>query len=101
MKSAFRYKSIDPAASRPYLAFYPVSDVSFFYSPEFDSIPATSDYFPGPSHACFDFAAFDTRVLEFIHEYEKPGSSPGNFTFHSLSPLTKSWWGLGEGELRS
>ncbi|KFY76852.1 hypothetical protein V499_03630 [Pseudogymnoascus sp. VKM F-103] len=75
--SAFRYKNIDPKADRPYLAMYPVSDVDWLGSPEFSSIPNTSDCFPGPSHKCFDYADFDTRFYEFIHSYEKPGAPAG------------------------
>jgi len=77
VNSAARYKSIDPASKNPYLALYPVSDVTWLGGDEFHSIPVTSDYFPGPSHACFEFAQFDTRYYEFVHGYEKPGARAG------------------------
>ena len=83
MNTAFRYKNIDPKADLPYLAMYPVSDMNWFESKEFSSIPLTSDYFPGPGHRCFDSAYFDTRFYDFIHSYEKPGVQAGAFSFSS------------------
>ena len=86
--SAFRYRSIDPKADRPYLAMYPVSDLNWLRSKEFSTIPVTSDYFPGPSHNCFDSVDFDTRFYEFIHSYEKPGVQAGT----SSSSLKHRKW---------
>ena len=60
---------------------YPVSDVNWLGGKEFASIPLTSDYFPGPSHNCFDYANFDSRFYEFIDSYEKPGTNPGKAFF--------------------
>jgi len=78
IKTAYRYKSIDPAADRPYLALYPVRDVDFLGSPEMGTIPMTSEkYFPGPSHNCKDVGSFNTRFYEFIHANEKKGANPG------------------------
>lgn len=82
--SAVLYKSIDPKADRPYLAIYPVSDVNWLGSQEFSSIPNTSNYFPGPSHKCFDYADFDSRFYEFIHSYEKPGTRAGRWSSPSM-----------------
>jgi hypothetical protein len=73
--SAYRY-NIDPAADRPYFALYPVPDINFLGSKEFDKIPVTDDYFPG-SRNCFDFADFDSRFYEFVHSFEKRVVSAG------------------------
>jgi hypothetical protein len=90
MNSAFRYKSIDPSATSPYLATYPVPDVTWLGGEEFMSIPVKSDCFPGPSHNCFDFVNFDTRFYEFIHSYEKPGVQSGLYPqIHHLIKLAK------------
>ena len=85
MKSAYRYQSIDPSAERPYLLLYPVKDMGDLESPDFKSIPTTSDLFPGPTHRCFDYADFDTRHYELIDSYEKEGTRPG-MSFRILIP---------------
>ena len=59
-------------------------------SKEFASIPLTSDYFPGPSHNCINYADFDSRFYEFLHSYEKPGASPGMvYSYLEKAELTR------------
>lgn len=71
IESACRYKSTNPSADHPYLALYHIKDLDFLTSAEFQAIPRTStDYFPGPTHLCFDYAHFTSRIYEHIDTYE-------------------------------
>ena len=77
--SACRYNNIDPSASHPYLALYPVPDIKFLGSKEFEKIPVESKkYFPG-GEKCYDLAEFDTRFYEEIDIFEKEGGKGGEF----------------------
>ena len=82
MKTAYRYKSTDPSAERPYLALYPLASIEFLQTDEFNSIPNNHHSLPGPSQLIFDFVNFDTRCYEHVQTYEgyndqgtKPGTS--------------------------
>lgn len=73
IKTAYRYytTSPDPAAvERPYLALYPLRDVSFLQTAEFKSIPVQSDLVPTESKCIFDLADFDTRYYTNIAKHE-------------------------------
>lgn len=56
---------------------YPTADVNFLGSEEFNTIPLTSNYFPGPSHNCYEYADFDTRFYEWVHGFEREGAVAG------------------------
>jgi hypothetical protein len=75
--SAFRYKSIDPAAEKPYLALYAIPDISFCDSEEFNSIPINDDCFAAPKHLCFDDVDFEVRLYKRLHAFEKEGAKAG------------------------
>jgi hypothetical protein len=83
IKAAYRYKSIDPTAERPYLAVYPVNTLDYLQTKEFKSIPVHSDLFPAP-HSCFDFADFDTRYYEHLQTYEPEGRKSGTLRISML-----------------
>jgi hypothetical protein len=77
MRSAFRYKSIDPAAKAPYLNIYPVPDWSWLEGDEFKSIPTKAECFKVPSKECFECIAFEIRFYEYVHGYEPEGTKAG------------------------
>jgi len=78
MKSAFRYCSTNPdSVYRPYLALYPLKDVSFLQTDEFKSIPVHHEMLPGPSHAIFDVADFDTRYCKLLKTFERAEAEAG------------------------
>lgn len=77
IKSAVRYQNIDPKAERPYLAVYAMKDIAFLQTDEFKAISVHSDMLPGPSHACFDIADFDTRYYEAVQTYEAKDAPAG------------------------
>ncbi|KAK3100818.1 hypothetical protein LTR53_018972, partial [Teratosphaeriaceae sp. CCFEE 6253] len=68
IKSASRWRAVDPANDRPYLALYPVDDLEFLDSDEFKAIPVHHDSLPGG--AVFNLADFDTRYYKFAQSYE-------------------------------
>ncbi|KAI1612743.1 hypothetical protein EDD36DRAFT_496003 [Exophiala viscosa] len=73
IKSAYRYyttSSNPEAVERPYLALYPLRDVSFLQTAEFKSIPVHSDLVPTESKCIFDLADFDTRYYTNIAKHE-------------------------------
>ncbi|KAF2669329.1 hypothetical protein BT63DRAFT_425067 [Microthyrium microscopicum] len=66
IKSAFRYETVTPGkVERPYLALYPMEDMSFLTSDAFRSIPVNDNLLPdgGP---IFNFADFDTRYYSNV-----------------------------------
>ncbi|KXL44410.1 hypothetical protein M433DRAFT_155048 [Acidomyces richmondensis BFW] len=69
IKEASRWKNIEPAGERPYLAMYPLEDLDFLQTDEFKAIPVHDEQLPG-SHAIFDFADFDTRYYKWVQTYE-------------------------------
>jgi hypothetical protein len=77
MKTAIRYRGVDKEQKYPFLACYPVQDISFLSSEEFKSIPHQSDMLPGPGHSCFDNAQFDSRVYSHVQTYEAAEASTG------------------------
>lgn len=97
---AFRWKALDPSAERPYLAMYPLKDISFLQSPEFKgisrdqtkdnsadkilAIPVEEDKLP-ETHKVFDLANFDTRYYKFVQLYEPENASPGEGIYWSPS----------------
>ncbi|KAF7185727.1 Core atranone cluster (CAC) protein 1, partial [Pseudocercospora fuligena] len=65
---AYRWKALDPAADKPYLALYPTTEVAFLGSDEFKQIPVHCDKLPG-SGKIFELADFDTRYYKLKQLY--------------------------------
>ena len=74
MPNAFRYFHVDktpdigkptPECPRPYLAFYPMQDLTFTQSQEFKSIKVKSDMLPG-SGICYDMADTDVGYYALV-----------------------------------
>ncbi|KAK3632838.1 hypothetical protein LTR56_016161 [Elasticomyces elasticus] len=74
VKMTKRYKSVDPNSKFPYLALYPVDDVNYFTSPEFENVveeTKLSRTFGGKSF--YEFLDFEigswtkTKTYEGIH----------------------------------
>ncbi|KAF1847009.1 uncharacterized protein K460DRAFT_277480 [Cucurbitaria berberidis CBS 394.84] len=72
IKNAFRYVDMnktspcgDSANSKPFLAFYPMSDLAFTLGDEFRNIAVKSDKLPG-SGVIYDLADLDVSYLGFI-----------------------------------
>ncbi|KAK5203057.1 hypothetical protein LTR96_010979 [Exophiala xenobiotica] len=86
IKAAYRYYTTSPdpvAVERPYLALYPIRDVTFLQTAEFKSIPIQSDLIPTESKSIFDLADFDTRYYTSVAKYESStrGKSQSPKTF--------------------
>ena len=80
MNAAYRYCAAPEGkatASRPYLALYPLDDVSFLQTDEFRAIPVHSDLVPSPGRCIFDVADFDTRYCTTLGEDEAEGAGRG------------------------
>ncbi|EON67358.1 hypothetical protein W97_06611 [Coniosporium apollinis CBS 100218] len=76
IKAAYRYQSTTPdSVERPYLALYPLKDLTFLQTEEFKSIPVHSEILPEPSHAVFDVADFDTRYYSLEKSFTSPKES--------------------------
>ena len=93
---AFRYESVDPHATRPYLACYPLQSLEFLQTPEFTSIPIHSTRFlpPGPDGGAgrfFDHADFDMRYYQLLADTGKAMSTtvPWLISVCSTEPLGK------------
>jgi hypothetical protein len=63
--SAYRYIDTDKGASKPYLAFYPMQDLSFTQGDEFRKIRVKSDLLPGTG-ICYDLADVDVRYIGLL-----------------------------------
>jgi hypothetical protein len=77
VNSAFRFKSPDEKAEKPYLALYPMEDIAFTQGDEFKKISVHSDLLPnrGP---IYDLADFDTRYYGLVQTYAPKGApKPG------------------------
>lgn len=76
VSSALRFKDVDPTAENPYLALYPMDDVGFTQSPEFQKIRVHSDLLP-EGKSIYDLCDFDVRVYELVQVYEPRGDTRG------------------------
>jgi hypothetical protein len=69
IKDAFRYIDVDKdtprAPSKPFMAFYPMQDLTFTLGQEFRDIKVKSDILPG-SGIVYDLADFDVAYLGFV-----------------------------------
>jgi hypothetical protein len=80
MNSAYRYytnpKEKAPN-SRPYLALYPLEDVFFLQTEEFNSIPVHSDLVPSSGRCIFDVADFDVRYYTNLGKVDSQSEGSG------------------------
>jgi hypothetical protein len=60
----------------PYLTLYPVKDINFLGSEEFNKIPLTSQKYFGKG-TCYDVAEFDFRFYDHVDEFQKDGVKDG------------------------
>ncbi|OAG42619.1 hypothetical protein AYO21_03204 [Fonsecaea monophora] len=68
INDAYRYENVDPNSEWPLLALYPVADVDFFSTQEFNSIPPLGKHvFPGP---ITDHIEFQVRQYRLTQVYE-------------------------------
>lgn len=65
IKSAYRYIDTNPRADKPFLAFYPMPDITFTQGEQFRKIRVKSDILPGTG-ICYDLADIDVRYLGLI-----------------------------------
>jgi hypothetical protein len=72
VKSALRYKSVDPSVDTPYLATYPMKDIGFAQGEEFKKIKIHSDNLPGGG-LIYDLADYDVRYYQLIQTYDPKG----------------------------
>jgi len=72
IKSALRYKSLNPSAEKPYLVTYPMEDIGFTQGEEFKKIKVHSDMLPGGG-PIYDLADIDVRYYGLIQTYEPTG----------------------------
>lgn len=81
INSAMRFKHADPTTDMPYLAIYPMEDVSFTQQDEFKNIGVHSDILPkgGP---VYDLVDFDVRVYALYSAYDPTKSSESSFHLH-------------------
>lgn len=73
IKNAYRYIDTNPKADKPYLAFYPMTDIGFTQGERFKKIRVKSSLLPGTG-ICYDLADIDVRYLGLI---DKIGSRKG------------------------
>ncbi|RBQ68525.1 hypothetical protein VDGD_05095 [Verticillium dahliae] len=76
MKTAFRYKDVDPSAERPFLAMYPLDDMAFMQTDEFKGIRVHSDLLPGGGPV-YDVAEIDVRYYKLTQVYDPTNKGPG------------------------
>ncbi|OCL10839.1 hypothetical protein AOQ84DRAFT_230282 [Glonium stellatum] len=72
IKNALRYINADAKAHMPYLAFYPMPDLSFTQGADFKKIRVHSDLLPGTG-LCYDLADIDVRYIGLIEKLEYNG----------------------------
>jgi hypothetical protein len=70
------YVNQDPKVEKPYLAIYPMPDISFLGSDEFKKIRVKSDMLPG-SGLCYDVMEADVRYYKEIQVFGRDGSKTG------------------------
>lgn len=77
IKSALRYKNIDPSVDKPFLVTYPMTDIAFTQGEEFKKIKVHSELLPGGG-PIYDLADIDVRYYGLRQTYDPKGSSePG------------------------
>lgn len=79
VNSAFRFKSPDEKALKPYLALYPMKDIGFTQGDEFRKIAVHSKLLPDNA-PIYDLAGIDVRYYGLIQYYAPNGApKPGEF----------------------
>ncbi|KAK5694018.1 hypothetical protein LTR97_009636 [Elasticomyces elasticus] len=77
VKMTKRYKNVNPESAFPYLALYPVDDVDYFKSKDFEKVveeTKLSRTFGGKSF--YDFLEFEIGSWTKIQTYESPSTKP-------------------------
>ncbi|KAM0276540.1 hypothetical protein ACHAQH_006641 [Verticillium albo-atrum] len=77
MKTAFRYKDVDPDAETPFLAMYPMDDIGFTQTDEFKNIRVHSELLPGGG-PIYDLADLDVRYYNLVQVYDPTNKGPGH-----------------------
>ena len=72
IKSALRYKSIDPGVDKPYMVTYPMEDIGFTQGEEFRKVKVHSDILPGGG-PIYDLADIDVRYYGLTQTYDPKG----------------------------
>ncbi|KAI5360897.1 hypothetical protein Slin14017_G090720 [Septoria linicola] len=89
MAEAYRWKALNPEAERPFLNVYPLQDVAFLGSDEFETIPIDDGQLPG-SGRIFDLVEFDTRCYRPVQSFEHkafPASEAAFAVFAECTPI--------------
>jgi hypothetical protein len=74
IKSALRFKNIDPNVDKPFLVMYPMPDIAFTQGDEFRKIKVHSDLLPGGG-PIYDLADIDVRYYGLMQKYESNGAA--------------------------
>lgn len=82
---------------KPYLAIYPLPDISFLGSDEFKKIRVKSDNLPG-SGVCYDVMEADVRYYKQIQVYGPEGSTLGTQAHSVVSRSSAKRFYLGQGK---
>ncbi|KAH6660051.1 hypothetical protein BKA67DRAFT_38523 [Truncatella angustata] len=77
IKSARRFKDINPDADKPYLAIYPLKDIAFLGSEEFKHYTIKSDLLPGTGDIT-ELADFSNRIDSLIQVYDPTQRGTGH-----------------------
>ncbi|KAI1845264.1 hypothetical protein JX266_008574 [Neoarthrinium moseri] len=77
IKSARRFRDIDPNADTPFLAIYPLEDVAFLTSDEFRQISVKSDLLPDTG-LVYSLADFGVRYDNLIQVYDPTKKGKGH-----------------------
>jgi hypothetical protein len=84
IKSARRFKNVDPGADKPYLAMYPMEDIAFTRGEEFKKIRIKSDILPATG-IVYDLADFDVRYDNLIQVYDPTNKGKGESTTNLIA----------------
>jgi hypothetical protein len=72
IKSALRYKSIDPSVDKPFMVTYPMEDIGFTQGEEFKKITVHSDILPGGG-PIYDLADIDVHYYQLVQTFDPKG----------------------------
>lgn len=76
MKTAFRFEALDPKAKYPWLVIYPVNDIGFAGTEEFDKIPKGGHKEIG-GRQFTDLAELDLRIGVRTQVVDGPNAKKG------------------------
>ncbi|EXJ71821.1 uncharacterized protein A1O5_05631 [Cladophialophora psammophila CBS 110553] len=80
MKTALRYEALDPNAKYSWLVVYPVKDINFAGTEEFDNIPK-GGHEEIDAHQFTDLAQLDLRIGARIQVFEPPSATKGRSSY--------------------